>query len=260
MSRIVAENVSVEFPIYDTTGRSLRHALGLGRLAGAIRSGGSVGGAFGETRGHLVVRALDGISFTVDDGERIGLIGHNGCGKTTLLRVLAGIYEPTSGRLGASGRVMPLFNLMEGSAPEATGMELIYIRGILLGLTQDEIREMTPEIVEFCELGDYINVPVRTYSTGMLVRLAFAITTAVSAEILLFDELIGAGDAHFVDRAQVRLRKFVERSSVMVVASHSQDILRKWCTRAILMQHGKILEIGPVDPVLAAYDRLVAKQ
>jgi len=139
-------------------------------------------------------------------------------------------------------------------------MELIYIRGILLGLTPEQIREITPEIIEFCELGDYINVPVRTYSTGMLVRLAFAITTAVSAEILLFDELIGAGDAHFVDRAQQRLRKFVERSSVMVVASHSQDILRKWCTRVILMQHGKILEIGPVDPVLAAYDRLVARQ
>ncbi|MFQ5668533.1 MAG: ABC transporter ATP-binding protein [Candidatus Binatia bacterium] len=260
MDRIVAENVSVEFPIYDTTGRSLRHALGLGRLAGAIKNTANVGGAIGEHRGHLVVRALDDVTFSFQDGDRIGLIGHNGCGKTTLLRVLAGIYEPTDGRMAVLGRIMPLFNLTEGMTPDATGRELIYVRGILLDLTPEQIGEITPEIIEFCELGHYINMPLRTYSTGMLVRLAFAITTAVSAEILLFDELIGAGDAHFVDRAQKRLREFVERSSLMVVATHSRDILYKWCTRAILLEHGKLIEFGPVDRVLATYDRIRANQ
>ncbi len=258
MARIVAENLSVEFPIYDTSGRSLRHALGMGRIANMIKGSEHVGGAIGKSHGNLVVRALNNISLEIAEGDKVGIIGHNGCGKTTLLRVLAGIYEPTLGQLKTSGHIMPLFNMTEGMTPDATGMELIYVRGILLGLTPDQVTEITPEILEFCELGHYINMPVRTYSAGMLVRLAFAITTAISADILLFDELIGAGDAHFIERAQARLEDFVKRSSVLVVASHSADILKRWCNRAVLMQHGEILEIGEVGHVLSAYEKLVS--
>ena len=257
MDRIVADGLSVEFPIYDTTGRSLRHALGLGRIAKMMKGSEHVGGTIGDSHGNLVVRALDNISFSISDGERVGIIGHNGCGKTTLLRVLAGIYEPTLGHVTISGDIMPLFNMTQGMTPDATGMELIYVRGIMLGMSPEEIQEVTPEILAFCELGHYINMPVRTYSAGMLVRLTFAITTAVSSDILLFDELIGAGDAHFIDRAQERLADFVGRSSVMVVASHSAKILEKWCNRAILMQHGEIIGMGEVDKMLSDYRKLV---
>ena len=259
MDRIVAENLSVEFPIYDTTGRSLRHAMGMGRIAEIIKGSEHVGGTFSKSHGNLVVRALNDISFNIADGEKVGIIGHNGCGKTTLLRVLAGIYEPTLGHLKTAGRIMPLFNMTEGMTPDATGMELIYVRGVMLGLTPKQISDITPDILEFCELGHYINMPVRTYSAGMLVRLAFAITTAISADILLFDELIGAGDAHFVERAQARLESFVGRSRTMVVATHSASIMRRWCNRAILMQHGDIVKMGEVDEVLDAYGELIGQ-
>lgn len=263
---IVADNVTVEFPVFDLRSRSLRHFLFLNRIplrpmGQALGGSKHVGGAIGEgSGGTIVVKALDRISFTFTKGERIGLIGHNGCGKTTLLRTLAGIYEPVSGRLDTHGRVMPLFNLTEGMAPDATGRELVFVRGILLGLSPTEITDLIPEILDFCELGDYIDMPVRTYSTGMLVRLAFAVTTAVSSEILLFDELIGAGDAHFVDKAQQRLERFVERSNLVVIASHARDILYKWCTRAILLEHGKIIADGDVGDTLKTYDERLASQ
>src|SRR5580693_3857392 len=179
-------------------------------------------------RGIVVVRAIDSMSFTIKSGERVGLIGHNGAGKTTLLRTLAGIYEPTGGTLTVTGNIMPLFNLMEGMLPDATGREFTHVRGILLGLKPDRIDALAEEVIEFCELGSYIDMPVRTYSTGMLVRLAFAIATSVTSDILLFDELIGAGDARFISRAEEQLQSFVERSNIVVVASHIRAILSKW--------------------------------
>jgi len=167
---------------------------------------------------------------------------------------MAGIYEPTQGRLETAGRIMPLFNLMEGLMPDASGREFIRIRSTLLGLEPEEIESLTGDVIEFCELGDYIDMPVRTYSTGMLVRLAFAIVTSVTADILLFDELIGAGDARFMKRAQERLGRFADRSSIMIVASHNADVLRTWCTRAFLMEHGNLIHDGPVDETMRFYD------
>jgi ABC-2 type transport system ATP-binding protein/lipopolysaccharide transport system ATP-binding protein len=150
---------------------------------------------------------------------------------------------------------MPLFNLMEGMMPDATGREFIKIRGILLGLRPNEIDALTAEVVDFCELGDYINMPVRMYSTGMLVRLAFAIATSATSDILLFDELIGAGDARFVEKAHGRLQQFVDRSSIVVVASHNPSVLEQWCNRAFLLEHGKLIHDGGVREVLEVYNQ-----
>jgi ABC-type polysaccharide/polyol phosphate transport system ATPase subunit len=255
MTKLVAEGISVDLPIYDARSRSLRHALVLGPLANAVTKAPYVGGKITQgAGGMLVVRALDNLSFSIPAGDRVGLIGHNGAGKTTLLRVLAGIYVPTAGTLTCEGQVMPLFNVMGGLMPDASGREFIAFRAALLGLKADEIEPVTDNVIEFCELGPYIDMPIRTYSTGMLVRLAFAITTAVTADILLFDELIGAGDASFYDRATRRLHKFIERSRIMVVATHHRDVLYQWCTRAFLLEHGKLLHDGTVEETLQIYD------
>jgi len=253
---IVAKELAIDIPVYDINSRSLRHVFMLNPIAKVFRGATHVGGAIAMgARGIVVVRAIDGISFEIESGERVGLIGHNGAGKTTLLRTIAGIYEPTGGCLDASGRIMPLFNLMDGMMPDATGREFIHNRGILLGLEPNEIDALADEVIDFCELGDFIDMPVRMYSTGMLVRLAFAIATSATSDILLFDELIGAGDARFVEKAQQRLQRFVDRSSIVVVASHNRGVLQEWCTRAFLLEHGKLIHDGGVQEVLEAYDR-----
>jgi ABC-2 type transport system ATP-binding protein/lipopolysaccharide transport system ATP-binding protein len=253
---ISADKLTINIPVYDVSSRSLKHVLMLNPIANAFRGASHVGGAIAMgARGTVVVRAIEDLSFDIKSGDRVGLIGHNGAGKTTLLRTLAGIYEPTRGCLRAVGRIMPLFNLMEGMMPDATGREFIKIRGILLGLRPNEIDALTAEVVDFCELGDYINMPVRMYSTGMLVRLAFAIATSATSDILLFDELIGAGDARFVEKAHGRLQQFVDRSSIVVVASHNPSVLEQWCNRAFLLEHGKLIHDGGVREVLEVYNQ-----
>jgi ABC-type polysaccharide/polyol phosphate transport system ATPase subunit len=253
---IFADGLSIDFPVYDVGSRSLRHLLMLKPIRNVMRGATHVGGTFTTSaRGTVVVRAIDTVSFQIRKGERVGLIGHNGAGKTTLLRAMARIYEPTGGSLIISGRVMPLFNLMEGLVPDTTGREFIYVRGILLGLEPRQIDELADEVIDFCELGGYIDMPVRTYSTGMLVRLAFALATSVTSDILLFDELIGAGDARFVQKAQQRLQKFVDRSSIVILASHNRVVLEEWCSRAFLLEHGKLIHDGSVNETLRVYDR-----
>jgi ABC-type polysaccharide/polyol phosphate transport system ATPase subunit len=260
-THISANAVSLDYPIYDITSRSLKQMFMLRPIANVFRSASHVGGSIATgASGTVVVRAIDQMSFEIGRGERVGLIGHNGAGKTTLLRTMAGIYEPTGGSMKTDGRVMPLFNLMEGMMPDATGREFIRIRGILLGLEPHQLEALTEEVIEFCELGSYIDMPARAYSTGMLVRLAFALSTSVTADILLFDELIGAGDARFVSKGEERLRSFVERSNIVVVASHSRGILNQWCNRLFLLEHGKLIADGPVKEVLKEYDRRTGGQ
>jgi ABC-type polysaccharide/polyol phosphate transport system ATPase subunit len=260
-ARISANAVSLDFPVYDITSRSLKQMFMLRPIANVLRGASHVGGSIATgASGTVVVRAIDHMSFEIGSGERVGLIGHNGAGKTTLLRVIAGIYEPSGGSLTTSGRVMPLFDLMEGMMPDISGREFIRNRGILLGLKPDQLEAVIEEVLEFCELGGYIDMPARTYSTGMLVRLAFALSTSVTADILLFDELIGAGDARFVSKGQERLRSFVERSNIVVVASHSRAILEQWCNRLFLLDHGKLVADGSVPDVLKEYDRRTGGQ
>jgi ABC-2 type transport system ATP-binding protein/lipopolysaccharide transport system ATP-binding protein len=167
---------------------------------------------------------------------------------------LAGIYEPIIGSLRTSGRVVPLFDLQLGMDHDATGIENIWMRGKMLNLSTQQIDDALDDIVEFTELGDYLYMPIRTYSAGMMVRLAFAISTAVTPEILILDEMIGAGDAAFIARADIRLRAFLERAGILVVASHSLPILRQWCNKGMLLERGKLVAYGPLDEVVARYE------
>jgi ABC-type polysaccharide/polyol phosphate transport system ATPase subunit len=259
MLSIVAKDVRVQFPIYDLHMRSLKHTFGLGQIAKGLTrltSSKMVGGQIGtgET-GRIVIKALDGVSFEIHEGDRIGLLGHNGSGKTTLLRTLSGIYEPVTGIVRATGRVVPLFDLQLGMDHDATGIENIWMRGKLLGLTTREIQDALGDIAEFTELGDYLSMPIRTYSAGMMVRLAFAISTAITPEILILDEMIGAGDAAFIARANLRLKDFIERAGILVLASHSMPMLRQWCNKAMLLASGKLIAYGPLEDVVARYER-----
>lgn len=249
MSALILENVSVEFPIYGAQ-RSFRKAL-FGRAIG-----GFVGKGDRHHRDRLVIRSLIDLSIELKEGDRLALIGHNGAGKSTLLKVMAGIYEPISGRVSAIGRVTPLFESLPGLDGESTGYENLVTAGLLLGMSRPEIEAKIPEIEEFSELGEYLELPVRTYSAGMTARLGFSLVTAIDPGILLIDEWIAAGDARFLDRADKRMCELVERSSIVVLASHSAEILRTMCNKAALMREGRILEVGPVDETLDRYHRM----
>ena len=202
------------------------------------------------------MRALDHVSLAVNHGDQLGILGHNGAGKSTVLRVLAGIYQPSHGSISIEGRVSPLFATSAELAVDDTGYENIVTCGLLLGMTRDEIERKLPEIEAFTELSDYLALPVRTYSSGMLVRLGFAIATAIDPEILLLDEGLGAGDARFATRAAKRVKALIERSSIMVLASHSDELIRQMCKRAILLDRGRVVADGPTEEVFEIYARL----
>ena len=255
-TKIELNNVCVDIPIYDASTRSLKDKLFLKPVKNIINlNKNKVGGLLSNTTNNsITIRALDGINLEYSDGDRVALLGHNGSGKTTLLRVIAGIYPPTSGSIKTFGRVMPLFNMMEGLSLDSKGVEAIKLRGSLLGLSETEIKEKISDITEFCELGDYINLPIRTYSTGMMVRLMFAITTCITSDILIMDEFIGAGDAAFFEKAQVRLKKFVDQSKILIVATHSVETAKEWCNKAVLLDHGKIKISGSTDLVIKNFN------
>ena len=206
------------------------------------------------------MRALDNVSLTINHGDQLGILGHNGAGKSTLLRVLAGIYQPSQGSISIDGRVSPLFSTSPGLVADDTGYENIVTCGLLLGMTRDEIERKLPEIEAFTELSDYLALPVRTYSSGMLVRLGFAIATAIDPEILLLDEGLGAGDARFATRAANRVKALIERSSIMVLASHSDELIRQMCKRAILLDRGQVIADGPTEEVLEIYARMNSRR
>jgi ABC-type polysaccharide/polyol phosphate transport system ATPase subunit len=245
MSTIQLKNVSVDIPIYDVANSSLRKTI-LGR---------AVGGRFSEVGSHVIVRALKNISFEANDGDRIGIVGQNGSGKTTLLRALSGVYTPTSGQVFVSGRVSPMFDASLGMAADATGLENIRICGTLWGLSRQQIEASLDDITQFTELGDYLKMPVRTYSQGMLLRLAFAIATVREPDIFLIDEVIGVGDANFYQKAFARLLALVQKSRILFVASHANAIIRQLCNKAIWLHSGTLIAYGDVESVLAAYER-----
>jgi ABC-type polysaccharide/polyol phosphate transport system ATPase subunit len=194
---------------------------------------------------------------TLSEGDRLGLIGHNGSGKSTLLKVIAGIYEPVEGRVSVEGRVTPLFDTMPGLDPEDNGYENIVTAGLLFGLSRDEIEKKIPDIEKFSELGEYLSLPVRTYSAGMVMRLGFALATSLDPGILLLDEAIGTGDARFVDRAIERMHQFIGRSRIVVLASHAAPLLHSICNKAALLHAGHLLEIGPVADIWSKYEEIV---
>jgi len=229
---ISAQNLTIEFPVFENSHRSLKKQF--------INI--TTGGRFVQSANyHSLITALDKLNFTFEEGTRVGLLGHNGSGKTTLLRVLAGIYAPVTGQLVVQGRIASLLDLSMGLDPDATGFENIYLRGILDGLGPTRIRSKMDDIADFTELGDYLNLPVRTYSSGMMLRLAFAISTSVEADILIMDEWLSVGDQGFSAKASLRLEELIGKSSILVVASHDQGLIDRICNRKIYLEHGKII-------------------
>jgi ABC-2 type transport system ATP-binding protein/lipopolysaccharide transport system ATP-binding protein len=235
----------VEFAIYQGSSRSLKKSL-LAKAQGNLAK---------DERDRVNVVALSGLNLDIKHGDRLAVLGANGAGKSTLLKVLAGIYEPTRGRVYSSGRVSALLTASVGLDPDATGRENIVLRGMYMDVHPREMRERVDEIAQFTELGYHLDLPVRTYSTGMVVRLCFAIATSVRPEILLMDEWLAAGDAGFLAKARRRMEEFVGRSSILVLASHSMPILEEWCNRAILLDRGRIAAMGDVKEIAAAYQR-----
>jgi ABC-2 type transport system ATP-binding protein len=240
--RITTKDACVDFPIFDAKSRSLKKTV-MGVVGGNIDSAAKV----------PIIEALRDITLQLDHGSRIGLVGHNGAGKSTLLRLLAGIYEPTRGVAEIHGRVAPVFDLGVGMDPEISGYENIMIRGLFLGMSRKQMEQRVDDIADFTELGDFLRMPLRTYSTGMRVRLALGVVTSIDPEILLLDEGIGAVDAAFLDKSKKRLSELVERSGLLVFASHSDEFLRELCDTGVWMEHGRIRQQGPLDDVLAAY-------
>jgi lipopolysaccharide transport system ATP-binding protein len=220
MPSIILENCSLELPIYGTINRSLKGAVMASATGGRIAS---------ASRNVTVVQALKGVSLEIRSGDRVGLMGHNGAGKTSLLRMLAGIYEPTAGQIQIRGRISSFINLGLGMDLEATGAENIVLGGLMFGLSFAEIQTLAPSIGEFSGLGDFLDMPVRTYSSGMMMRLVFSIVTSVHAEILLMDEWLSVGDTDFVVQAEERLRKLVDSASILVLASHSESVVNSLC-------------------------------
>jgi ABC-type polysaccharide/polyol phosphate transport system ATPase subunit len=239
---ISVSGACVDFPVFDGRSRSLKKTV-LGLVGGNIDSAAKV----------PVIEALRDITLHLRHGSRVGLVGHNGAGKSTLLRLLSGIYEPTRGTAEIRGRVAPVFDLGVGMDPEISGYENIIIRGLFLGMTRRQMQARMEGIAEFTELGDFLSLPLRTYSTGMRIRLALGVVTSIDPEILLLDEGIGAVDAAFLERAKQRLADLVERSGLLVFASHSEDFLRQLCDTGLWLEHGRIRAQGDLEDVLRQY-------
>ena len=243
MAHVLARNVVVDFPIYGGKSRSLKSTF--------IRS--ATGGLLAkDANERVVVRALNDVSFEFHEGDRVGVVGHNGSGKTTLLRVLAGAYEPVSGSIDVRGRVASMLSITLGMDMEATGYENIFVRAAIMGLKPKETSALANEIIAFSELGEYIDMPMRTYSSGMAMRLAFAISTSISADIILMDEWLSAGDASFTQKAQSRLNALLSQAKILVLASHDERLIRNNCNKIMRLDHGQLIDIEELSAPVAA--------
>ena len=244
MGYIKLQNVSVDIPIFNSQTRSLKKAI-LG-----VATGGKIGTSL---NGRTVVRSLDNINLEITSRERVGIIGHNGAGKSTLLRVLGKVYSPSEGRATVTGKIGSLIDISLGIDGEATGIENIYLRAALLGIPKKEVDVNLDDLIEFTELGDFIEMPVRTYSTGMHLRLAFAVSTMISPDILLMDEWLSVGDQNFQTKAETRLNRLIERSNILILASHSRALIERCCTRVVWLEHGSIKMDGDTKEVCENY-------
>jgi ABC-type polysaccharide/polyol phosphate transport system ATPase subunit len=241
MAAIDLSGVSLRFPLY-------------GARAQPPSAHGSVGGAIVQgLRGPPYVEALRGVSLRLERGDRLGLVGHNGSGKSSLLRVIAGVYAPAAGTMRVSGRVLSLFDPVLGMAGDCSGRDNVILRGIYMGLTPRHALSRLDEIADFCEVGAYMDLPLKAWSHGMQLRLAFATATALDPDILLLDEQFLMGDAAFQDKAEARLRAFVARAGIVIQASHSEEVIRSVCDKAILLDRGEIVHRGTPAEIFERY-------
>jgi ABC-type polysaccharide/polyol phosphate transport system ATPase subunit len=247
MARIVLDDVSLTFKIRQRTRITFKEFLVRRMFKKSVNP-------------YFEIKALQNLSIDLRDGDRLGILGHNGAGKSTMLRVLAGVYPPTAGGIAVEGKVSSLFDINLGFEPDASGWENIYYRGYLQGETPHTIRAKMQPIADFSELGTFLDMPVCYYSSGMKVRLAFAIATAIEPEILLIDEVLGVGDKSFQDKAARRMRDMMEKARLMVFVSHDLDSLIKICNRALWLDHGRVLAAGEPGEVAAAYTRHVEQE
>ena len=248
-SLLQVENISLEYPLYGLSQQSLKKTF--------LRV--ATGGHFSAAGPIPVVQALIDVSFSLKEGDRLALIGHNGSGKSTLLRVLAGVYPPSAGHILSVGSILSTVNTSVGLELEATGKENILALGMILGLRKAEILGLLPEICEFTDLGDYLEMPVRVYSSGMVTRLIFAVVTALNPDILIMDEMIGTGDKSFLQKAERRLSSFLSKSKILVMSSHNEDIIGQFCNKALLLSGGKVVSFGPSREVLEIYNSQISR-
>ncbi len=232
MTHVNIENLSLEFPIYSHSDRSFKNSIIRNTIGGVIRN---------EENSVLSIKALDNVCLTLQSGDKFGIVGHNGSGKTTLLRVIAGIYRSYSGTLKVSGSISSLLNISLGMDSEATGYENIRMRGIMMGLNLKKISMLEDEIAEFSELGDYLSLPIRTYSAGMHMRLGFSISTAIKPQILIMDEWLSVGDENFKAKAELRLKSLVNEDCILIIASQSRSFINSICNKSIELKHGRII-------------------
>jgi len=244
MAMISLSDVTVDYPLLGANSRSLRNRLLPPLVGGSLKR---------SSDGHVTVRALDGVTLDIKDGERVALLGPNGSGKSTLLRVASGVFQPTEGKALLEGSTGSLIDITLGMNPEASGRDNLYLRGALIGLTRSDVEELLEGIIFFTGLGDFIDMPMRTYSSGMQMRLAFAISTVNRPEILLLDEWLSVGDELFREKAEERLTQVVDESKILVLASHSRVLVENLCSRGVWIESGKVREDGPIREICHSY-------
>jgi ABC-2 type transport system ATP-binding protein/lipopolysaccharide transport system ATP-binding protein len=245
MALMDLQSVSISLPIFNSRSRGLKYEI-LRRTVGSnLRHP--------KKQNITIVQALSDVTLRIKEGDRVGVVGRNGAGKTTLLRVLSRIYPPTAGKIQVVGTVSSMTDLSVGMSPEATGYENIIMRCIMLGLTYKQATALIPDVEEFTELGEYLELPIRTYSAGMMLRLSFAISTAVRPDIIILDEMISVGDAAFVTKARARITNLIQNASILVLATHDDNLLQEFCQTAIWMDYGRVVSMGDTDAVLAHY-------
>ncbi len=240
MSKISIDSLSIKFRIYHDRSPSLKDYV-----ANLFRAN--------RPQSHSDFWAVRNVSVEFNSGDRVGIVGHNGAGKSTLLKALCRVYSPSEGRVAVSGRIAPLLEIGAGFHPEFTGRENIYLNGAILGYSEDQLRRIEPEVIEFAELEEFIDTPVKYYSTGMYMRLAFSLATAVHPDILVLDEIFAGGDAAFMERATKRMFDMIDQANIMIMVSHDHRLVGSLCNRVIWMDHGRLILDGEPDEVIRQY-------
>ena len=240
---LLVHDVCLDFPLYHGSARSLKKTM-MRNMTGRMTA---------DSHDRVVVQALRDISFHLKPGDKLGLVGRNGAGKTTLLRALAGIYEPQQGRVRVQGSVNALLDPNLGMNMELTGRENIALRGQYHRMNRAAIARMEDDVAAFADLGDFMDLPVRIYSSGMVVRLGFALATAIRPQVLLMDEWFLAGDANFLEKARARLEDLVRGAEILVLSTHLANVIEEWCSRVIWLDQGRVRADGAVSDVLPAY-------